>query len=277
MKPTKSILCHRSNSGSSPRAPLAATVSLFHSHSLPPLSLFLSVCLSRSPLLLRRRSVRGMPPFVPPPSRSPAQNFSPATPAESSPLSGLNSPSSRRLTTAHETSTISHGETRALSTDCLSQYSSVFHGGLRSSGLHRPTDRVQLFAVGSIPGCESVSSRYILGTRYSVFYSWGLHAPDARWRIRCVPVLDCSLRCSSASLSFSRVCCFRKRGIVSTLVGGRRIRNWSPFLASLKLRCSFSGLSFVEQRGRHKKSREVAVNHLKVPVEFSTLRFRSYV
>lgn len=76
MKPTKSILCHRSNSGSSPRNPL----------SPPP---------SRQPASLSRRppspaflgSVHSTPPFVPPPSRSRSEtSLAPlprATPAES--------------------------------------------------------------------------------------------------------------------------------------------------------------------------------------------------
>lgn len=173
MKPTKSILCHRSNSSSSPRAPLAASVPLTLSLSL---CFLLSLSRARSPLLLRRRSVRGMPPFVPPPSRSPAQNFSPVTPAESLPVSGLNFPLAR-LTTARETSTISHEETSFLpavfrdTPPCF-----LASRWARSSGFHGPTERVQHFAVGSIPGC----GRCRLATRnsYLLFYSWG-YAPNA--------------------------------------------------------------------------------------------------
>lgn len=131
-----------------------------------------------------------MPPFVPPPSRSPAQNFSPVTPAESLPVSGLNFPLAR-LTTARETSTISHEETSFLpavfrdTPPCF-----LASRWARSSGFHGPTERVQHFAVGSIPGCGRC--RLATWNSYLLFYSWG-YAPNAWWRIRCVAVLDCSL------------------------------------------------------------------------------------
>lgn len=81
MKPTKSILCHRSNSGSSPRAPLN------HPVARPSL---LSTILLR---LLRLLFVACHPSFHPP-SRFPTESSlasppSATTPAESSFLSGL--------------------------------------------------------------------------------------------------------------------------------------------------------------------------------------------
>lgn len=127
VKPTKSILCHRSNSGSSPRRPLAAT--------LPLSSLSLSLPYSRVPLLLQRRSVRGMPPFVPPPSRSPAQTSLRLLPQRVRLCRGWISPPSHPPSprTSNYGSRDVHDQPRGnkpLSTGCLSRYSAAFHGGL---------------------------------------------------------------------------------------------------------------------------------------------------
>lgn len=189
VKPTKSILCHRSNSGSSPRRPLAATL---------PLS-SLSLSFSRlSPLPARsappsasfrswHATLRSTPVTLSGP------NFSPATPAESSPLSGLNF--SSPLTppfprTSNYGSRDVHDQPRGnkpLSTGCLSRYSAAFHGGLGlpASTTDRPCPG-WLYGVGirSIPGCDrcrfSVLGVYsILGIRLwdmFVFVYSGLQA-----------------------------------------------------------------------------------------------------
>lgn len=127
MKPTKSILCHRSNSGSSPRLPPLA-----HPRVVSPL-------LSRhppSPAFLG--SVRSTPPFVPPPSRSRSEtSLAPlpwATPAESflyhraefSLMRRYNLPDAHELSVTREKRTYTHCTYSHLQLFCV--FLSIFFG-----------------------------------------------------------------------------------------------------------------------------------------------------
>lgn len=173
MKPTKSILCHRSNSGSSPRRPLSR-----HSALPPSLSLPFSPSLS---LVRALRSSLGVFPFVAcHPSFHPRHALRPKL------LSGYSrrefasvgveflspQPSSSSPRTSNYGSRDVHDQPRGnkpLSTGCLSRYSAAFHGGLGlPASMNRQTVS-RLYGVGSFDFQDATGVSVLL----SLFYSWG--------------------------------------------------------------------------------------------------------